>query len=133
MGQDNQYFEEEQRILAANTFAFRNGVRLLEVAKDHASVYMEITPDSLNYRETVHGGAYFTLADVCSSIVCRTDGKLYVTQQASVQYVRPAARGRLTAEGSVVHRGRTSCLTQVRITDSRSRLVFMGTFLHRSI
>ena len=98
------------------------------VKKDYAEVRLELVPESMNFRGTVHGGAYFTMADMCSGIVCRTDGRSYATQHASVEYLRSADGGVLTGRGRVIHRGRTSCVVEVRITTEEDKLVFIGTF-----
>jgi hypothetical protein len=36
--------------------------------------------------------------------------------------------GVLTARGNAIHRGRTSCIVEVKITDDRGKLAFAGTF-----
>ena len=82
----------------------------------------------MNFRKTVHGGAYFTMADMCSGIVCRTDGRSYATQHASVEYLRAVTGGVLTARGTVVHRGRSGCLVEVKISSEDGQLAFIGSF-----
>ena len=77
---------------------------------------------------SVHGGAFFTLADVAAGMAARTDGRGYVTQQASVQFLRAARAGRITARANVLHRGGTVCLIEVRITDEADKLLFLSTF-----
>ncbi len=124
-----ELLKKEQDILERNLFAKYNHVRLAVVERDHVEVYLDIVPESLNARGTVHGGAYFAMADACAGIVSRTDGRMYVTQTATVQYLRAATEGRLTAVGTVLHRGRTSCLVEVRILGEDEKTVFIGTFL----
>ena len=105
-----------------------NHIKMTVVKRDYAEVRLELVPESMNFRGTVHGGAYFTMADMCSGIVCRTDGRSYATQHASVEYMRAANGGVLTGRGRTIHRGRTSCVVEVRITTEEDKLVFMGTF-----
>ncbi|MBR3367126.1 MAG: PaaI family thioesterase [Lachnospiraceae bacterium] len=128
-----ELLKKEQEVLEKNLFAKYNHVRLSVVERDHVEVYLDIVPESLNARGTVHGGAYFAMADACAGIVSRTDGRMYVTQTATVQYLRAATEGRLTAVGTVLHRGRTSCLVEIRIAEDSGKPVFMGTFLFHCI
>lgn len=130
---EQEMLRKEMKIQAANTFGVYNHIRPVAVRQDYAEAALDIVPDSLNFHETVHGGAYFTMADICSGMVCRTDGRTYVTQQANAVYVRAIKAGTLTARGTVIHRGRTSCLVDIRITSEKNELAFMGTFLFHCI
>ena len=116
---EQEMLAREKEIQAKNAFCVHNRIELAEV---------ELVPESLNFRENVHGGAYFAMADMCSGIVCRTDGRVYVTQHASVEYIRGVTGGVLTGRGTVIHRGRSSCIVEVRITSDEGKLAFMGTF-----
>lgn len=115
-------------LLEANAFANHAGVVVTDARPDYAEAILEIKPETLNSFGSVHGGAFFTLADVCAGMAARTDGRGYVTQQASVQFLRGAKEGRITARAQVLHRGGTVCLIEVRITDAADRLLFLGTF-----
>lgn len=128
-----EMLKNEKEIQARNPFGVYNHCEVVDVQEDYAEVSLQIVPESLNFRGTVHGGTYFTMADVCSGMVCRTDGRVYATQQANVQYVRAVSAGRLTGRGTVIHRGRTSCLVEVRITTEEGKLAFVGTFLFHCI
>ena len=125
---EEEMMQKETAIQRANAFSAYNHVEMTVVKKDYAEVRLELVPESMNFRGTVHGGAYFTMADMCSGIVCRTDGRSYATQHASVEYLRAADSGVLTGRGRVIHRGRTSCVVEVRITTEEDKLVFIGTF-----
>lgn len=126
---EQEMLQKEIEIQNANPFCVHNHVEVVDVKKDYAEVRLALVEDSMNFRGTVHGGAYFTMADVCSGMVCRTDGRVYATQTATVEYVRAVKGGVLTGRGTVVHRGRTSCLVKVDITTEEDKLAFMGLFL----
>lgn len=128
-----EMLQKELDIQARNAFGAYNHCQVVDVREDYAEVCLDIVPESLNFRGTVHGGTYFTMADVCSGMVCRTDGRVYATQQANVLYVRAVMAGHLTGRGTVIHRGRTSCLVEVRITTEEDKLAFLGTFLFACI
>lgn len=125
---EQEMLAKEIEIQSNNTFCVHNNCELVDVQKDYAVVRLALVPESMNFRGTVHGGAYFTLADMCSGMVCRTDGRAYATQHASVEYIRAVKGGVLTGYGKAVHRGRTSCIVEVKITTEEDKLAFMGTF-----
>ncbi|MBR2561547.1 MAG: PaaI family thioesterase [Eubacterium sp.] len=126
----NELFELAKAIQKDNAFAIHNGIKLKSVEKDQAEVYLDITADSLNHSGNVHGGAFLSLADVCSGCAARTDGRKYVTQAASACFVRGAKEGRITARGSVLHRGRKNCLIRVDVIDDNDKMLFYGTYTY---
>ena len=85
---DQERLQKELEIQKANLFGAYNHCRAVAVREDYAEVALDIVPESLNFQGIVHGAAYYTMADICSGMVCRTDGRRYVTQQANVQYLR---------------------------------------------
>ncbi len=120
--------QEELLIQVRNAFANRTGIRMINVEKDRSEAELIISEDTMNPYGTVHGGALFTLADMCSGVAARSDGRIYVTEHADISYFRAVSEGKLIAKGSVLHRGRTSCVVDVKIFDSRNSLVCAGTF-----
>lgn len=122
----SRLLEESRELIEANAFANHNHIVVEDIQPDFARVTLDIVPDSLNLRGFVHGGALFTLADVCSGMTARTDGRYYVTSQATANFVRGAKEGKLTATSRVVHRGKTSCLIEVEIRDDADKLVYQG-------
>ncbi len=122
--------EASRELIESNAFANYNHIVVEDIQPDFARVTLDVVPESLNMRGFVHGGALFTLADVCSGMTARTDGRLYVTSQASSNFVRGAKEGRLTATSRVVHRGRTACLIEVEIRDEAQKLLFQGDYTY---
>jgi len=54
-----------------------------------------------------------------------------LTLQMSVNLIRNTDRGTLVAEAEIVHRGRTTLVVDVRVSDDRQRLIakFVATLL----
>ena len=50
-------------------------------------------------------------------------GQFPLTLQLSVNLIRNANRGTLVAEAEIVHRGRTTLVVDVRVSDERGRLI----------
>lgn len=111
-----------------NRFAVYNGILIKEVSLDRAVGELNITDDSLNLMGIVHGGAYFTLADVTAGAVARSNGLRHATLDSSFHFIRSAKSGTLRATGRTIHRGRTTCLVGVEVTDADGNLVAEGRF-----
>ena len=116
--------DREIKRAQANPFPKYNHIVLKILEKDHTEMYVDLTPDSMNYMGTVHGGLYFTLADFCGATCARTDGRLYVTSQAESHFLRTVNSGRITARSRIVHRGRLMCLVEVEVTDEEGNLLY---------
>lgn len=74
----------------------------------------------------VHGGAYAALAESMVSatthLAVAGEGSFAVGQSNSTSFLRPATEGHVHAEGTPIHRGRTSWVWDVRFTDDDERL-----------
>ena len=74
----------------------------------------------------VHGGAYAALAESMVSatthLAVMEEGNLAVGQSNATHFFRPATEGLVHAEGTPIHRGRTSWVWDVRFTDDDGRL-----------
>jgi 1,4-dihydroxy-2-naphthoyl-CoA hydrolase len=74
----------------------------------------------------VHGGAYAALAESMVSatthLVVSREGNFAVGQSNTTHFFRPATEGHVHAEGTPIHRGRTSWVWDVRFTDDEERL-----------
>lgn len=122
---DQKTFEAMAR---ANTFAVCNGISARQLELGKAEAVMEMGPNSLNPYGMLHGGAIYTLADCAGGTACRTDGRNYVTLDGIIHFIHSARSGVITAVGTVIHRGRTTVLTEIRITDQNGTLLATGNF-----
>ena len=121
-------FSLSSHVIRENPFMAYNHIEVGPVSRDHAQVYLDIRPESTNIYHVVHGGALFTMADCCAGLCARTDGRDYVTQDASVQFIRNVSRGRITATAAILSRGRRVCVVEVRITAPQGTLLFHGVY-----
>ena len=83
------------------------------------------TRNTFNLR-TVHGGAIGSLAD--SAAAWATIGSagpktIPMTVEMKINFLAPVESGRLTAEARIVHKGKTTTLSDVEVKDSKGRLV----------
>lgn len=91
---------------------------------------LEAGPQHGNPMGTVHGGILATLADSAMGMAYATtlgEGESFTTLELKVNFLRPVWRGRLEAEGRITSAGRTTALTECRITDAQGRLVAHAT------
>ena len=74
----------------------------------------------------VHGGAYMAFAESLASVATFSavagDGNIAVGQANDNHFLRPVTEGLVHAEGTPIHRGRTSWVWDVRFTDDQDRL-----------
>ena len=73
------YVEQMERVNQTNPFMLHNRIRAVALSEERAEVRAEITEDSLNAMQTVHGGLMFVMAEVAAGLVTRNDGRKYVT------------------------------------------------------
>ena len=69
-----------------------------------------------------------TLADCAAGSACRTDGRKYVTLHGSLDFIRSARAGQVTARARVEHRGRTTCLVSITVDDGAGTVYASGRF-----
>ena len=126
---DKSLRQELCRYTAQNAFIQICGIQILEREKDRVVREAAARKAVLNPMGMVHGGLLYTLADCCSGITARTDGRIYVTQSGNIHYFSNVSDGKVCAEGSVLHRGRTVCTTEVNIYSSEEKqLLAKATF-----
>lgn len=114
--------------LGANAFTDHNFIRLESVEPDLAVYRLEIRPETRNPYGMVHGGALYTMADDAAGGAAHSDGRHYVTQSGDLHFLDNRAHGVIRATGRVRHRGRSTVLVAVDITDEAGTILAAGTF-----
>ena len=114
--------------LGANAFTDHNFIRLESAEADCAVYRLDIRPESRNPFGMVHGGALYTLADDAAGGAAHSDGRHYVTQHGDLHFLDNRAHGTVRATGRVRHRGRSTVLVDVEITDESGALLATGAF-----
>lgn len=114
--------------LGANAFTDHNFIRLESAEADCAVYRLDIRPESRNPFGMVHGGALYTLADDAAGGAAHSDGRHYVTQSGDLHFLDNRAHGTIRAAGRVRHRGRSTVLVAVDITDEAGTTLATGTF-----
>ena len=125
--------EQKERFFASyyenvSLFNAHNGIQLVDV-DDHSSVVeVTLTPNSLNPLKTAHGGLIFSLLDVATGVAARSGGRMTVTQDANIYFLRPGKNTeKLTAKGRVIKEGRQIGLCEAEIFTDDGTLIAKGT------
>src|SRR5436190_5593592 len=106
------------------------GARLTQIGDGRAHIELDADERLANPMGTLHGGVLCDIADAAMGMAYASmlgDGESFTTLELKINFVRPVWRARLTAEGTVVNRGRTVGLTECVVTDEKGRLIAKAT------
>ena len=100
------------------------GARLVEGRAGYVVIEYTVEDTVAQRHGTCHGGVLFSLADAACGIAANASGQAAVTQQCSIQFMRPAPVGTLLRAEAVERSaaGRTR-VYDVTVTDTAQRVV----------
>ena len=106
-------------------FAEEIGVEWLDLDPDDARARIAVEPRHLQPFGIVHGGVLTTLAESLTSAATngavREDGMVAMGQANDTTFLRPILDGHVNASATPRHRGRTTWVWDVEITDDDGR------------
>jgi 1,4-dihydroxy-2-naphthoyl-CoA hydrolase len=125
-------FSSEQIVAQINTS--REGsvwaildITLVSATKDRVVATMPIGPNHRQQVGYLHGGISVTLAESVASLgtVLNIDPtrQMAFGLEINANHLRPKREGRITAVATPIHRGRTTHVWDVRLTDEHDKLV----------
>jgi 1,4-dihydroxy-2-naphthoyl-CoA hydrolase len=109
-----------------------HGTRFLTAGQGRAVAQLDFKPELSQLTGLFHAGAIIALADETATAAAMWEtnpsgefkSELFpLTLQLSVNLLRNTNRGTLTAEAQIVHRGRTTLVVEVKVTDDQERLI----------
>jgi uncharacterized protein (TIGR00369 family) len=109
-----------------------HGTRFLTAGQGRAVAQLDFKPELSQLTGLFHAGAIIALADETATAAAMWETnpsgefkpELFpLTLQLSVNLLRNTNRGTLTAEAQMVHRGRTTMVVEVKVTDDQERLI----------
>lgn len=95
-----------------------------------ATVILVAGPQHANPMGTLHGGILCDIADAAMGMAFASTlapDESFTTIELKMNFFRPVWQARLSAEGTVVQRGRTVGYVECIITDEESRLIAKAT------
>jgi len=118
--------------LPLNPMARTLGYDIVVADNGRVVVTAQPTADHLNPAGAVHGGLAATMLDSCMGLAIQSTldkGVGSTTLEFKISFVRPITpeTGLITAEGTVLNRGRRVGVADGRVTDAKGRLLVHGT------
>lgn len=104
-------------------FVEYNHMEITKVSPDESVIRLQVNPDARNLMGQVHGGLLYSLADTVTGVTARADGRKYVTQSATVHFLRNISEGTVIARGVMIRRGRRTVLTRGIVEDENGTLL----------
>lgn len=109
-----------------NTACSNLGIEITDVGDDWVKGTMPADSRTFQPIGLVHGGANVLFAETLGSMaanMCLDNSKEYaVGQEINANHLRGVRSGTLTGIASIVHRGRTSQVWEIRIFDEQEKL-----------
>jgi uncharacterized protein (TIGR00369 family) len=102
------------------------GFEAKDIADGRATVILAAGPQHANPMGTLHGGILCDIADAAMGMAFASTlapEESFTTVELKINFFRPVWKARLTAEGTVVQRGRTSGYVECTVTDEGNRLI----------
>ena len=112
--------------IPAGTFDALYGLELLEVTDERMRARVPVESKLKHPFGLVHGGVIASIAEALASlgtaIAVMPEGNVAVGSANSTTFLRPFSDGTIHAEATRRHRGRTSWVWDVDVTDDAGRL-----------
>jgi acyl-CoA thioesterase len=115
--------ERAQKILEADRFAVSSGVELIAADINYAVCSMRITENHLNAGGAVQGGAIFTLADTAFAMAVNNQGKLTVSINNNISYLKSTRGDTLIATARTISSTKRICTCEVEVKDNLGELI----------
>jgi len=99
-------------------------ISVLNISKGSCELKATITKDMLNGFDIAHGGISYSLADSALAFAANSHGQKCVSIETSISHTRPCKLGdELKATAVEVHRGRTTGIYQVNVTNQENKTI----------
>jgi 1,4-dihydroxy-2-naphthoyl-CoA hydrolase len=102
------------------------GLEVTEVAEDRMSGTVSVRDELKQPAGLVHGGVYAAIAESLATtgtaVAVFADGKIAMGLSNQTSFLRPITEGTINAQARAKHRGRTTWVWEVELTDDAGRL-----------
>ena len=110
-----------------NTLMETLDITYVDVGENFLVARMPVSPKVHQPDGVLHGGATVALAESVGSAASYVflDGKKYFVRgiEIAANHVRSIREGEVFAKATIIHKGRTTQLWEIRITDADDRLI----------
>lgn len=112
---------------AKNTFMETLGIEYIDVGEDYLTAKMPVTPTVHQPDGVLHGGATAALAEsvgsVAAHIFLNAQDVMIRGTQITANHVRSLRDGEVFATATAVHKGRTTQLWEIKVSDADGKLI----------
>lgn len=100
----------------------------IRVTKGEADIHFQVQESFFHAAGAVHGSVLFKALDDAAYFAANSLEKRFfmVTSSFTTYFLRPVSKGRLTAKGQVVNRGRSQMIAEAVVYDERGKEVARG-------
>jgi uncharacterized protein (TIGR00369 family) len=124
---ENEQFMLQDQAQYENTMFGALGMRMVEITPDRVVATMPVGPATRQYFGVLHGGASVALAETVASVgtyhQIDKETQMAVGMEINANHLRSKRDGIVTATATPLHKGRTSMVWDIRITDEEDRLI----------
>ena len=103
------------------------GIDIVEATADRVVCTMPVDPRTRQPAGVLHGGASLVLAETAASIGTHIQinqaEEIAVGMEINANHLRPVSEGTVTAVAVPLHKGRSSMVWDIRISDAAGRLI----------
>jgi len=129
----SQLTPEQQKLIEylkaneVNTVAHTLGIRVESYHPDNAVVALDVDSRLFQPAGVVHGGVYVLLsesaASIAGSLSVDVEKEVVFGMEINANHLRPVTEGTLRATTTPLHRGRTTQVYEIKVTDDKERLI----------
>lgn len=124
--------KEIKKLFSKDRFANELGMELISSTPGYAKTSLKIEERHLNAANVAHGGAIFSLADLAFAIASNSRGRVALSIQASISYIKAVKGGRIFAEAKEISLGDKLAHYLIEITDdSNEKIAVMNGTVYR--
>jgi 1,4-dihydroxy-2-naphthoyl-CoA hydrolase len=122
--------EDLAQLTALMPFASQLGITVLSASTERVVAVLPWKPELCTSGGVLHGGVLMSLSDTVGALAVYLtlgEDETTATITSTTQMFRPVTGGRVKAEATVLHRGRTTATAQTSLFDPDQRLVSQTT------
>lgn len=98
-------------------------IEVTDFSDTSAECVMPLTENHKNPLGIAHGGAIFSLADMCFETACHAAGRFCVNTQSSISFLNKGVGDKLFARATLLKGGSKLVVYEVNITNAQNTLV----------
>lgn len=103
------------------------GIEMIEMSEGRVVATMPVDERTKQPFGLLHGGASVALAESVASLggfmLVDSEKQAVVGLEINANHIRSVRDGKVTAEGLILHKGKTTMIWEVKIRDEQQRLV----------